>query len=104
MNYKYEVANMDVSGENNTVIQLHYRVSASKQGCDLIPVRSGVVRLNEPGDPFIPFDQITKELAIEWLKQKIDCQAIEQDLAQDIENFVPEVEIESSSKLPSSWN
>lgn len=104
MNFKYEVANMDVAGENSTVIHLHYRVSASKSGCDLIPVRSGVAKLDQPGDQFVPFDQITKDLAIKWLKEKLDCQAIEQSLAEEIDNFVPEEVVESSSKLPANWS
>lgn len=103
MNFKYEVANMDIVGENNTVIYLHYRVSASKEGCDLIPVRSGVVKLGDPTDTFIPFDEITKETAIQWLKESINCEKIEKELSEEIENFEPEPIVSTKSSVPASW-
>ena len=104
MNFIYDIANMDIVGDNDTVLRLHYRVSAQKDGCDLIPVRSGAVELSPPGDNFIPFEDITKDQAITWLKEKIDCEKIEQSLANEIESFVPDdQQPSSSSKTPSSW-
>ena len=103
MNFKYEIANMDVTGENNAVIRLHYRVSAQKNNCDLIPVRSGIVELSQTTENFVPFEEISKALAIQWLKEKLDCEQIEQSLTEEIENYQPISMPVTKSKLPSTW-
>ena len=103
MNFKYEIANMDVVGDEAIVIKLHYRVSAQKDGCDLIPVRSGVVELDAPNEEFVEFEDITKELALTWLKEKLLCAEIEQSLTEEIDAFRPTADQPIASKTPSSW-
>lgn len=105
MQVTYQVANMDVVGDNDIVVRLHYRVSASQDNCDLLPVRSGVVELEQPSDDIIPFDQITQEIAIGWLKSKIVCAQIEKELQLDIDKFLVAPSVtETQSKLPANWS
>lgn len=103
MNFKYEIANMDVVGDEAIVLKLHYRVSAQKDECDLIPVRSGVIELSPPKEKFIPFEEITKDIALIWLKEKLNCAEIEQSLTDEINAFNPEADQATLSKIPSSW-
>lgn len=103
MNFRYEIANMDVVGEEAIVLRLHYRVSAQKEDCDVIPVRSGVIELDAPGEDLIPFEEITKDTALGWLKEKLDCDGIEASLTQEVNAIGLEQAQETLSKMPSSW-
>ena len=92
MNFKYTVAMMDTVSENDmddVVKTLHYRITITDVDVPentIIPFRFGTVDLDTPDvDSFIDFNNISEEIAVEWLKSKLDCNSIEDSLTKELE-------------------
>ena len=106
ISYEYQIANMDVAdidGKNDVVVAIHYRVIAKSDGVDEQPVHSGVVYLEALSDVFTEFSRLTKEQVMQWLKSKLDVDAVERDLMVQLEQIAAQPEpVVTTSKLP-AW-
>jgi hypothetical protein len=110
MNFKYTVAMMDTVSENDmddVVKTLHYRITITDVDVPentIIPFRFGTVDLDTPDvDSFIDFNNISEEIAVEWLKSKLDCNSIEDSLTKELEKnkYLAAVPVlQTTSKIP----
>jgi hypothetical protein len=81
----WSIANLERNADDNGVVTAHWRVStvdgdfrASLYGtCGFTP---------DPTAPdFVPFEDLTEAMVIEWVKGSLDFKAIETSLASQIE-------------------
>ena len=78
---------LDRNTADNIVYTIHY--SISKTDGDAVGSTYGTVSV-EAGDTVIPYDNLTKEVVIEWVKEKLDLESVEASLdAQIAEQKAP---------------
>lgn len=83
-----EIKNLERFSSNGEVIFIYYRASLSDGNLEV--EYNGSSQLDPP-DPnnFIPYEQITQEMAMQWLMNKIDISEIEtylQNLMSGLKN------------------
>jgi hypothetical protein len=90
-------------GETNVVINVHYRVLATDE--NYITSLYGVEKVEEyqEGQPFIPYEEITQEMAVTWVKDSLGT-----DKVTEIESTVTEnlnaLKSPSTTSLSLPWN
>lgn len=81
MNITYSIDNLERQVSDGLVITAHWRVNAVDGEHSAGAYGSvGFTR----GDEFIPFEQLTQEQVIAWVKSQLDVEQIETALAQII--------------------
>lgn len=83
MNIEWNVVNMERKTDNGFVITVHYTVTAT-DGEHSASVY-GSVGYTQDSDNFTPYDQLTKEQVVGWVKQSLESESIEANLAAQIE-------------------
>lgn len=78
----WKITQLERQAKDGMVTVAHYNVSATDG--DYAATVYGSVQL-EPGETFIPYDQLTERDVISWLKAKLDQAAVEQSLADRID-------------------
>lgn len=64
---------------------IHWRLNAVDETGTSATIY-GTVTLGDPGQSdFVPYDQITKELTIQWMEQNTDVEELKANLANQIE-------------------
>ena len=84
--YKWTIAQLERNADDDGVVIAHYHVSktdgdyrASSYGtCGFTP--------DPTSDDFVPFEDLTEALVIEWIKGSLDVDAIEANLTAQIED------------------
>ena len=88
ISYTWSVSQMVCLPENQQVVTVFYTVSGTDG--QKTAERSNVVGVAfDPNDTFVPYAQVTPEMAIGWAKANLGADAassIENDIAQDIAN------------------
>jgi len=87
MKFNYEPC-LTETYDGNIVSIIHYRVIPIIDNPveeQIIPIRSGVIRLKEPEGVPIPFVDISKAKMTEWLKAHLDTESMEASLIEEIE-------------------
>jgi len=88
VSYTWSVSNLACLPDNQQVVTVFYTVSGT-DGKNTAE-RSNVVGVQfDPNDTFVPYAQVTPEMAIGWAKANLGADAvssIENDIAQDIAN------------------
>lgn len=84
MTVKYIITNLDRVIEDGTVVAIHWR--AFMQENQYAASTSGVTTLSrETKSPdFIPFEDLTEEVVVNWVKQNVDTESIEANLLAQI--------------------
>jgi hypothetical protein len=78
---KTHIIQLERTLPDGIVTTVHWR-------CEKGPVSTyGAVGLDTPDDEFIPFAELTEEIVIDWLKEKIDLTKIEEELDKQIDDI-----------------
>lgn len=83
MEFNWNVVNMERKTDNGFVITVHYTVTATDG--ELSASSYGTVGYTQDGSNFTPYDQLTKDQVIGWVKQSLESESIEANLAAQIE-------------------
>jgi hypothetical protein len=100
MEITWKIDQMDRNVESGLVTTVYWRVIASTV-VDAVSV-DGTVTL-ERGEEFVEFDDLSKEVVIQWVKQKLGTEKIEyieKTLSDQISSLI---EAKTVSGLPASW-
>jgi len=88
--YDWNCKTVDVhpqeEGETNVVYNVHWIVTGTKEDYSVSSIGTQIVTVN-PETPFIPFEDLTNEIVVEWTKEAIGAeqvQAIEDNIASQI--------------------
>jgi hypothetical protein len=81
MEITYTIDNLDRQTSDNLVVTAHWRVSAVDG--EHTAGAYGSVGFTR-GDSFTPFEELTQEQVIAWVKEQLDVEQIETALAQII--------------------
>jgi len=81
--YTWQVAQMERQSSDNFVITVHYRINAVDG--DYSASTYGTVGYTQGEESFVPFDDLTEETVIGWLKESLDAETVEASLASQIE-------------------
>lgn len=90
MTYNWNCKTVDVhpqtEGETNVVYNVHWIVTGTEGDYTVDSIGTQVVAL-DPETPFIPFEDLTNDIVVEWTKDAMgeeQVQAIEDSLAAQI--------------------
>jgi hypothetical protein len=78
----WDIANLEREVSDGYVYTAHWTVSSTLD--EFSAGAYGSVGLERPAGELIPFDQLSKEQVVEWVKEKLDVPAIEAALASQI--------------------
>jgi len=84
MTTTYSIVQLDRNTSDGFVTTVHY--SVSKVDGEFSASTYGTVSF-EAGTPTTPYASLTKAQVIEWVKDKLDVEAIESSLAAQIESL-----------------
>jgi hypothetical protein len=79
---KWNIENLDRKSNNGYVTTIHWR--AILQEDDKVVFNYGAVSFSE-GEPIIPYENLTKEIVLNWLFEKINKQKIETELTEKLQ-------------------
>lgn len=86
----WNIVQLERSPEDSLVIKVHWEAVKIENYNDKIYTARTYGALSlERGKEFIPFEQLTKEIVVDWIKEKMGIEQIislEESLAQQIEN------------------
>ena len=99
ISYTWNVVQMDRLTSDNFVVTVHYNVSAVDG--DFTASTYGTVSYTQESDNFIPFENLTPEIVIGWVKESLGEETVEASLASQIEALKNPVQV---SGLPWSQN
>jgi len=82
----WSIAQLERNADDNGVVTAHWRVSA--EDGDFTASSYGTCSWTpEPStEGFVPFEDLTEAMVIEWVKGSLDVEAIEASLASQIED------------------
>lgn len=81
--FTWKIDEMHRQSTDGLVTLVFWRADATENG--LFATNFGAVNLVR-GETFIPYDELTEEMVLVWVKEKIDVAAVEQNLIQTIES------------------
>jgi len=84
--YSYKVLSLDyTNNDNKGVISVHYCIQAKKDDCT-VGFHGSMNFVPKPDDPnYTPFEELTEETVLGWVKGELDTTQIEQALAQKLD-------------------
>lgn len=80
--YAWKIEQMERKPDTGLVTVVHYRVTATDG--DLVADVYGTLSM-EPGETFIPFEQLTQRDVISWVQHALDKTTVEDSLRSRIE-------------------
>ena len=83
MNITYTIAQMERNTADDFVVTVHYRINAVDG--DYTASTYGTVGYTQEEESFIPFADLTEATVIGWVKDSLDTDEIEANLASQIE-------------------
>jgi hypothetical protein len=100
---KWSIENMKRQIDNGLVVEVSYRVIGEMDGC-IADFLGSVLLSGDPMQPnFIPFDDLTEELVLQWVKDLVDVDVIESVILSKIDKKVQRKALRKTvSGLP--WN
>jgi L-aminopeptidase/D-esterase-like protein len=85
----FTIANLERQADTGLVTTIHW--TATKQDGDAVASTYASMAV-EAGDNFVPFEQLTEQAVIDWVKAKLDLESLEASLdAQIAEQKTPKV-------------
>lgn len=79
----WKIANMERHLEGDIVYTVHWTVSLQDE--ELNASSYGSVGLQAPEEDIIPFENLTEEIVVEWIKGALDAESIETALKAQIQ-------------------
>ena len=79
---KWNIENLERKSNNGYVTTIHWR--AILQEDDKVVFNYGAVSFSE-GEPIIPYENLTKEIVLNWLFEKINKQKTETELTEKLQ-------------------
>ena len=87
--YEYKIANLEYTNDDSKAVLIaHYDVRASDPDLGEQTVRSyGTVSFSPDPDAsdFVPFEDLTEDTVLDWVKGELDTDSIEATLASKLE-------------------
>ena len=83
METTWSVAQLERNTSDGFVVTVHYRVNAVDG--DYSASTYGTVGYTQGEESFVPFDNLTEETVIGWVKESLDAETVEANLASQIE-------------------
>jgi hypothetical protein len=83
MEFNWNIVQMDRLTSDDFVVTVHYSVTATYG--DYSANTYGTVGYTQESDNFIPFDNLTPEIVIGWVKDSLGQETVEEALAAQIE-------------------
>jgi hypothetical protein len=82
--YNWQIAQMERNTSNGFIVKVYYRVKAVDGDYSASTYDS--CGYNQSEESFIPYEDLTEETVIGWVKQSIDAKTVEASLASQIED------------------
>ena len=79
----WSIAQLERNTSDGFVVTVHYRVNAVDG--DYSTSTYGTVGYTQSEESFTPFDELTEETVIGWVKESLDAETVEAALASQIE-------------------
>jgi hypothetical protein len=83
-NYTWTIVDMDRLTSDNFVVTVHYNVSAT-DGTYSASTYGTITYQEQPGETFVPYDQLTEEIVVGWVKESLGEATVEASLQSQIE-------------------
>jgi hypothetical protein len=84
ISYNWQIVNMDRKTTDGFVLTVHYNVTAT-DGDYSANTYGTVGYTEEAGKSYIPYDQLTPEEVVAWVKDSLGQETVEEILATQIE-------------------
>lgn len=84
MNINWNINNLERKITNGYVTTIHWSVSANEK--NNYANNYGTVTFKD-GEPIIPFENLTKEIILDWLFKNINKEEIENNLKKELQSF-----------------
>jgi hypothetical protein len=82
--FNWTIVNMDRQTSDGFVVTVHYNVSATDG--DYSASTYGTVGYSEqPGETYIPYDQLTQETVVGWVQESLGKDVVEDSLQSQID-------------------
>jgi hypothetical protein len=80
----WTITNTDRLTSAGFVVTVHYRVSAT-DGTHSASTYGTITYQEQPGETFVPFDQLTEEIVVGWVKESLGEATVEASLQSQID-------------------
>lgn len=102
MEYNLNIKQLKVAKEldekQNFVVQIDWEYTASENNAKC--ARYGTASFSQPGDSFIPFNDLTEDIVKSWVISLVDIAGLEASLSEQINDILnPKVSV-----VPFPWN
>ena len=84
ISYNWQIVNMDRKTTDGFVVTVHYNVTAT-DGDYSANTYGTVGYTEEDGKSYIPYDQLTQDEVVAWVKDSLGQETVEASLATQIE-------------------
>jgi hypothetical protein len=84
ISYNWQIVNMDRKTTDGFVVTVHYNVTAT-DGDYSANTYGTVGYTEEAGKSYIPYDQLTQDEVVAWVKDSLGQETVEASLATQIE-------------------
>ena len=81
--FKWSIGTLERKLDDGFVVTVHWRASATDG--DYSASTYGTVGYTQGEESFVPFDNLTEETVIGWVKESLDAEIVEASLASQIE-------------------
>jgi hypothetical protein len=83
----WHIVNLERESTDGYVFTIHWSVNATETVEDQTYSAGsyGSIGLERPEEGLIPFEELTEELVVSWLQEKLDVESIEASLSSQIE-------------------
>ena len=82
--YTWTIVNLDRLTSAGFVVTVHYNVSAT-DGTYSASTYGTISYQEQPGETFVPFDQLTEEIVVGWVKESLGEATVEASLQSQID-------------------
>lgn len=94
MEKNWKILNLKRKSENDLVTEVTYVIKFSLQGKEDRHV--GVVTLEENSEEFIEYSEITEEVALDWVKEKLGQEEIDRIVSETEDRILERIQREQN--------
>jgi hypothetical protein len=82
--FKYSITRLDRDVDNSAVITVEFKIEAFENGKTVSTVGSVFLSPNPNSQQFIKYEDLTEAIVLSWVKDKIKCNMIENELSNQL--------------------